>query len=352
MKLKAQLLQIHRWTGLVVAVFVLAQATTGSMLVFRHQLAQAIDPAGMVRRTAAGEAAPLSRIVAQVRARYPGFELQRIVFPQVPSGTYFVHLTNPQGVIRYASVDPGDGAVLRAGGIFRFPTEAALLIHYQLLAGRAGIAVVSLVGLSILTMAVTGLISWWPRPGAWRRGLRIDWSLPARVVLRQVHRAVGPWVAIVVTLSALTGLVLAIGLLARPGAVRSTDPSGLPPVSDAPIDRAFAMAQQAFPGRGVRDVRMPQPGAFNVFFWAPEVSPAAVNGVRITLDGPTIISTAAAREDTSLPTAALPIHAGASLGFPGQVAILFGGLGLVLLAVSGPLMWFQARRKKPAGGKP
>lgn len=343
MNAKRLAFQVHKWCGLLAAAFLLVQATTGTMLVFRGEFAQIVDRAGMVRRTLGGEA-PLSRVMASIRDRYPGFELQRIVYPQGPHSTYFAHLVNAQGAVRYVSVDPGDGAVLRAGSIWRFPTEAALLIHYQLMSGRIGLGVVLLTGLSLLTMATCGLIYWWPRPGRWRRSLEIDWRLPGRAVLRQAHRAAGPVLATVLCLSAVTGLALAYGLLSRPGPVRSTEPSGSPPVADTEVDHALAMARQVFPGRRLRDIRMPAPGRFNVFFWAPEHSPEAVHGVRMTLEPLRIVSVSKAEADRTLFTAVLPIHSGASFGPIGQTAILLGGLGLAGLAVTGPLMWLQARR--------
>ncbi|HET6971384.1 MAG TPA: PepSY-associated TM helix domain-containing protein [Phenylobacterium sp.] len=340
---KRRLLQIHKWCGLAVFAFVMVQAVTGTMLVFRAELAQLIDPAGMVRHTVAGEA-PLGRVVASARAVYPGYELQRIVFPQLPRATYFAHLVDARGVVRYASVDPGDGAVLRSGSIWRFPVEAALLIHYQLMSGRLGLTVVLTLGLVLLVMAASGVAYWWPRPGRWRAGLSINWRMPGRVVLRQVHRVLGPVACLLVGLSAATGVVLAFALIVGPGSTRSTAPSGLPPVSDANIDRAFALARDAFPGRAIRDIRMPAPGRFNVFFWAPERQPEAVHGVKIDLLAARITAIVPAAADRSLSTAVLPIHMGETAGLPGRLLILIEGLALAVLGVTGPLTWLLTAR--------
>lgn len=344
---KRRLLQIHKWCGLAVFAFVLLQAVTGSMLVFRAELAQLIDPAGMVRHTAGGSA-PLSRVVASVRAIYPGFELQRIVFPQADRATYFAHLVNADGVVRYASVDPGDGAVLRSGSIWRFPVEAALLVHYQLMAGRAGLAVVTTLGVVLLVMAVSGVVYWWPRPrpGRWRTAFSINWRMPGRVVLRQVHRALGPIACLVIGLSAATGIVLAVALIVGAGSTRSTSPSGLPPVSDANIDAAFALARTAFPGRAIRDIRMPAPGRFNIFFWASKHQPEAVHGVKIDLLSLRTVAVARAESDHSLSTAMLPIHMGESAGLVGRLIILMEGLALAALAVTGPLTWLLTQRAR------
>jgi len=337
---KRLLLRIHRWSGLAAAILILLQAATGATLVFRTGFAELVDPAGMVRRSAG--AAPFGQVVEAARTRYPGFGIERVAFPQSPHGVYLVHLQNAAGASRYVSVDPGRAEVLRAGGVWSFPGEAALQVHYRLMTGRLGLVVVMLTGISLLTMAVTGLSYWWPKPGRWRRSLVVDGRLPSRVMLRQVHRSVGVFAAASALFSASTGLVVAGEFLLTPGplAASASDPTA------GDMDAALATARAAYPGRGVRDVRMPAPGTFNVFFWAPEKSPHAVHAVRMDLPAGRIVGVAPAERDRSLWMVLLPIHSGDTFGGLGSAVILLGGLGLVFLATTGPLMWWQARRRQ------
>jgi len=339
---KRLLLRIHRWTALAAAALILVQAATGTLLVFRTGLAELVDPAGMVRRSAAG-AARLSRVVDAAEARYPGYGIVKLGFPQTRRGVYLVHLLSAEGAGRYVSVDPGTAEVLRAGSVWSFPGEAALQVHYRLMTGRVGLATVMLVGLSLLTMAATGLSYWWPKPGRWRRSLAIDTRLPGRIVLRHIHRGVGVFAAMTALFSATTGLLVAGEFFLAPGPL--TESASRPAVA-GDLDAGLASARALYPGRGIRDVRMPGPGKFNVFFWAPEKSPHAVHAVRIDLAAGRIAGVAPAERDRSLWMVLLPIHSGDTFGRIGSMVILLGGLGLMFLATTGPLMWWQARRRQ------
>jgi uncharacterized iron-regulated membrane protein len=340
---KRLLLQIHRWSGLVAALLILLQAGTGAMLVFRTGLAELIDPAGMTRRSAAG-AAPLGEVVEAARGRYLGYGVEKVAFPQTGQGVYLVHLLNPQGASRYVSVDPGSAQPLRAGGLWAFPAEAVLQVHYRLLTGRIGLALTMLSGSALLAMAATGLSYWWPKCGRWKKSLVVDTRLPGKVVLRQIHRTVGVACAVSAVFSATTGLVVAGEFMLTPGPLVPLAASAEPPRGD--VDAALAQARAVYPGRPIRDVRLRQAGELDVFFWAPEASPHAVHRVRVDLAAERVRDVTPAARAGTLWMTLLPLHSGDSFGRVGSLVILFGALGLVTLASTGPLVWFLSRRRQ------
>jgi uncharacterized iron-regulated membrane protein len=340
---KRLLLQIHRWSGLAAALLILLQAGTGALLVFRTGLAESVDPAGMTRRSAAG-AAPLSEVIAAARARYPVYGVEKVVFPQSGRGVYLVHLLDPGGARRYVSVDPGTAQPLRAGGVWAFPAEAILQVHYRLLTGRPGLALMMLSGLSLLVMAGTGLSYWWPKRGRWKKSLTVNPRLPVKVVLRQIHRTLGVACAASAVFSATTGLVVAGEFMLSPGPLIPLAASAEPIRGD--VDRALTQARTIYPGRAIRDVRLRQTGALDVFFWAPEASPHAVHRVRVDLAAGRVGQVTPAARAGTLWMTLLPIHSGDTFGRLGSLMILFGALGLVTLAVTGPVVWLQARRRQ------
>ena len=340
---KRLLLQVHRWSGLVAALLILLQAGTGALLVFRTGLAELVDPAGMTRRSAAG-AAPLSAVVEAARARYPGHGVEKVGFPQTAQGVYLVHLLNPQGASRYVSVDPGTGQALRAGGLWAFPAEAVLHVHYRLLTGRAGLALMMLSGLSLLVMAATGLSYWWPKRGRWKKSLLVDTRLPGKVVLRQFHRTLGVACAASAVFSATTGLVVAGEFMLTPGPLVALTASADPVRGD--VDRALAQARTVYPGCAIRDVRLRQAAALDVFFWAPEASPHAVHRVRVDLAAERVRDVTPAARAGALWMTLLPIHSGDMFGRAGSLVILLGALGLMTLAATGPIVWLLSRRRQ------
>jgi len=334
------MLRLHRYAGLAAAALLLVQALTGCLLVYRTQAAQWIDPAGFVRRSPAG-ATPVSRILAAAQGSEADVRVDRLFFPPVPDATYIARMRDGDGATRYASIDPGDAAVLRHGGFTAFAVEAALTIHYTWLAGRMGTAVVILAGLALLGLAASGICYWWPRRGRIRKSLAIQTHLPARLILRQLHRSTGVIVSLLLCFSAVTGLMLAIPIL-----VDGTAPPAQRAVIPANVDRALDLARRAFPGGAIRDVRLAADGALVVNILAPERNARAVHKLVVDSNAMRIIATTPASADRALWVIALPLHAGDALGAPGHILILLGGLVLVALSLTGPLMWWQSRRSR------
>jgi uncharacterized iron-regulated membrane protein len=311
-------------------------------------LAEAIDPGGMTRATSSGQA-PLSAILASVQARYPGYQIQRVMWPQDTRATYFAYLVDAAGRMRFASVDPGDAQVLRDGTIWRFPLEVVLAIHLRLFMEKTGLAIIMLMAASLLTMVVTGVAYWWPKRGSLKKSLTVKWRAPGKMLLRQLHRSTGLVVGVVATMSVLTGGLVGVEYLTEPGPLTSTSPRSGGAYGLAGVDEALAAARLLYPGRGLRDVRMPGPGVIKICFWAPQRSALAVDIVKTSLPDGRVTSVAPASADNSIWVTALPIHTGETFGVPGQMVLFLAGLGLIGLAVTGPLMWLQ-RNAKPRRG--
>ena len=341
---KRQLLPVHRWAGLVICLFVLVQAATGALLIYRTHLAEWLDPQGMTRASSTGTA-PISQVIGAARGRFPGYAIEHVGFPQTERGVYLVHMLDAVGHSRLASVDPGSAAVLRAGTIWSFPLEAALQIHYRLMTGRLGLACVMLTGLGLLAQAVTGLWYWWPKAGRWRKSLAIEKGAPGRLLLRRLHRNVGVFAAVAAVFSAVTGLIVATEFFLAPGPLMPLRAAQDTTVGD--FDAALARARAIYPDRAVRDVRAPQPGRFDVYFWAPRVSPHAVDAVSLDPRNGSLLAVRPARPGRAPWMVILPIHTGDTFGVAGSAIVLIGGLALIALAVTGPIMWLQ--RPRPGG---
>lgn len=344
---KRSLFQIHKYCGLAAALFLFIQALTGTILVYRGTLAQWIDPAGMVRRSAQGDLSP-GRVMTLLEAHDPGYSVQRLVYPDRPSGTYFAYLANPSGGTLYASVDPGNGAILREGSLWRFPAEAALNLHDQLVAGRAGMVMVLLIGLSLLFLAGTGLAQWWPKKGRWRGSLDIRWSLSFRLLLRQLHRSAGVILSAILCVSAVSGLLLAVPML-MDGVAPSPAPVARDAGREAAIDRALAAARAEFPAHAVHDLRLPARDRLKVFLRAPERNVRAVHLVIVDLATGRIARRIAAKDNDALWMITLPFHSGEVIGWIGRLLIFTGGLFLLFLSATGPLMWWHVKRMKKKG---
>ena len=338
---RAQWLRIHRIVGLSMAAFLFVQAITGALLLYRGPASRLIDPIGMTS-TGSGAAISVGTVVMRAESALPGYHVQRVVAPDAPGAIWFVHLSAQQGSTAYAAIDPLGGAVLRTGGLLRFPVEAALQVHYRLVAGKAGMVIVALNALALLLMVVSGLAYWWPKrnPG---KALAIRLTAAPRLILRQAHRSLGVVMAAFLLVIASTGLLLIAPELLESG----KQPPRLILPSSA-IDQSLALAQASFPRNALHDARF-SGDRLIVNFRAPERNARAVHRVVVQIAPTQIISTTPADKNPALWISVLPIHAGNVLGEIGPALLLIVAISLATLAISGPIMWWhiRAQRRRP-----
>jgi uncharacterized iron-regulated membrane protein len=341
---RAQIFRVHKWCALAACALILTQSVTGLVNVYRHEVAQMLDPAGMVRRSQDADVA-INEVLRSLRSTYPDQDLLRIVFPPNRRGTYFAHLQGTKDIM-FASIDPGSAIILRSGGLWSFASEASAQIHYDYTAGVPGIVVVALTGLASLIILVSGLAHWWPRRGPRLRQLGIDWRAPRKLLLRQLHRSTGVVISVLLSYSLVTGLVLATDYAVDGFAATRSSPTGLSAEPEVDLDTAIRQARSLFPNHDVRDIRFSDNTRANIFFWAPERSPRAVHQVSIDLDSRSAIKTKNAGTNENLWVTWLPLHTGESLGILGAALLVSNALALILLATTGPIMWINGARSR------
>lgn len=343
---KAAYFRFHKYLGLIAAAFLLVQSLTGLTLVFRSRTAQLLDPAGMISSPGSVDASP-AKLLEAAEPLYPGFHVDRLVYPERVDGTYVVYLADSTGEKRYVSLDRHSAAVLRSGQIWKFPVIAADQIHYEWLFGIPGTVLICIVGVLLLLTATMGICFWWPRHGRVRKSLTVQWQLSPRAVLRQLHRTLGVTASALLAFMAITGLFVAVPIvLDGPARPWSTTESFAPK-----IEPALTLAEAQFPGKAIRDVRMQAPSRIAVFLYAPERNAMAVHRVIVDSSGPSVISVRNAFDDHEPWVVALPLHDGQDFGWAGETLVALIGLSLATLASTGPIMWWQARRARRSQGR-
>lgn len=319
----------HRRLALAFAPLLLLQALTGAALLLREPLSGLLGPHG-----GAGAHLPVSALVAA--AGHDGVRLDRLFLPVRAGDVALAQRSDGT----YAAVDPVSALVVREGGVFAFPLEAALQWHYRLMWGTTGLAVVALSGLALTLLAASGLAFWWPGQGRWGKALAINPRMPGRVRLRQWHRSGGVVITVLVLLSGVSGVLLS-GPDVFAGAVpaqASYSPTG------AQINAAVAAAQAQFPGTPLRDIRFPKADRLDINFRADDDGPRSVHMVAVTLSTAKVMKVTPAAQNDALWMKVLPLHTGESFGPIGLVLLLVEAMVLAALAVTGPRMWWQQRK--------
>lgn len=205
--LRKSFLWLHTWTGLVVGLVLVLVSVTGAVLVFRPSLESKLDP---VRFTVVPGPArrPLDELVARARTAHPANELESVRLFGDPSASVWVYFSNKD----YVHVNPYTGDVLGTRPRYGVGFGWIEGLHkYLLLESNTGETVNGTLALVFSGIVLTGIVLWWPATRrALKAGLTLNRKLSGRPWQLNLHKTFGIYAALVVLVSALTGLPIAL----------------------------------------------------------------------------------------------------------------------------------------------
>ena len=265
--------QIHLWAGLILTLYLVVIALTGSVLVFREELERAagLNPWSGIQTS--GQYADPVAVVAKVREAFPQTRLISLSAP-----TPF----NPV----YTAVLQGRGRSLGSGRIALHPVTGEVLgrvprrlppgwawlgvirnLHITLLSGETGRRVNGAFAGCLLLINLTGMVIWWPGLKTWTRALTADFARTWRRVNFDLHRAAGFWTFAIVSFWAISGVYFAwseetVALVERVSTIVSARPPTVrvdpQMASSAPDLRAvISDAKNRDPGSALREIVFP-----------------------------------------------------------------------------------------------
>lgn len=251
--IRAALVSVHKYTGLLAGALLAVTGISGSILVFDHRLDEMLTPAVMTAAPS-GDPAPLQDVVDAARAA-AGDQPTRIYIARRPGSAHVVRFPAPPGAPGpvEVSVAPADAKVLAVRTWGEYPVSWVYHLHYGFLSGATGKLVVGVLGLCLLFFCVSGVVIWWPRRGRWRRALTIKRHAGAFRLNYDLHKTAGVYLLPVLAVVAFSGVELVF-----PGPVERSVARVLPvddypaPQSSVPpggadealtVDRAVAAGQ-------------------------------------------------------------------------------------------------------------
>lgn len=350
-RLRRILVSVHKWIGLCLAVFLLLQAVSGALLIYRAEIVDALAGSGTSVSEVHIPHASLSFILASGQQHYPGRDVTRVDFPRRQGGVYLLHLKDRHsGAVTHAVMEP-------ASATFSEPAVAKIMHwlfewHHEFFAGRVGTWFVGAMGVLLVTSVITGVVIWWPGLRRLAPGLRVSVKGPAARTLFELHRTIGALAAAGLLLAATTGAILAFGPILRPAfGVASVTPAAPVDVRATALapDKLLALAEREFPGSRVRDVRFGQPGNRLQRVVMHRAGDAGAKPPhQVWLDPYQGVVTA--RQDSRAMAAnetffawMYPLHTQYALSGAGRVLALLSGLALIGLTVLGILLWAKRR---------
>ena len=225
--MKAFMLWLHRWFGLIVGFYFVLLGLTGSYLVY-EDFFESVLQKDLRTSAAASESYSLSAIVESSQKgigtdRFP----QQVILPENPQSSAIAVYTFMEGKERkriQAFVDAGTNefkgqvnfAQSLTGWMFRF--------HHDLFLGGLGKTIVAVAGIMMLALLLTGLYLWWPIKGNFRKALTLRSLRNAFLVNYELHRLGGFYTLILMIMVTFTGIVIA-----RPDWFSNSGRRGRPP---------------------------------------------------------------------------------------------------------------------------
>jgi len=358
--IRARIRSIHRWASIAMLGFWLVQALTGLLLVFQWELDDA---------TVAGPRVPTDIVAIDTRltglvAADPDWKIRS--FNTSGSGLDRYDINLDDGGRRWTLRVDGAGRVLRRhgpgdgvhkGGLF----DVAYDIHESLLAGDAGMWIVGISGLLLLSNILLGLCLAWPgRTWArWRRALRPPATLRGPARPYGWHRAIGLVMAIpaFLTIGCGTALIFLAGIEAAVGIERYEPSAPTLATGQAPIamSAAVARARGLYPHATLTRIDYPaanapyygvqfrQPGEAALIFGSTIVYVSAADGRVVGVVDPYAMPLRERALDLLY-----PIHTGEAGGLAGRVAIVAIGLWLTAMILLGFWLWRSRRHVRKA----
>jgi len=262
---------------------------------------------------------------------------------------------------RMVSVDPVSLQVVRDVKWGRTVGTWIYELHYRLLMGRAGAAVMGWLTVAMLAVVVTGVILWWTlgRSRTGRFTFDVKGFSPRQVY--DQHRLLGLVATAFLAVVLVTAVMMSLPRQVRP-MLAAVSPITQPmrpksdPVPDAQrisIDRAVAIASARLPDARLTWVQVPNrpDGAFAVRFWQRGEPSRRFPRTYVWVDqfSGKVVGVQDGRAGSVSDKILMwlyPLHGGEAFGLFGRIFIVLLGFVPAALYVTGFVRWRQKERIK------
>lgn len=358
----------HFFAGLIVLPAMLWLATTGGLYLYKAEIDRLIY-GSWTERQFTGDPLPLDELATLVSRQTRG-TVTRIERPPDRHASWRVTVER-DGMKRMAFVDPALGLVLgetREGGVMRLVRD----LHSLSITGPIGNAFVEIIAGWAILLVLSGFYLWWPRGG--QRALALRGSPKGRLFWRDLHGSAGAIVGAVILFLGVTGMPWSLWWGARLGEIVAASEAGRPPApgpgghGDHEADHAlpWTAAHIGHPAGGHGALGFAQAGAIAE---ARGLGPAmtliapARPGAPWLVTAPTVRAEDArvlwldARDGRVLQDArydafgvaarvtewGIATHEGRQYGEINRLIMLAGCIGVWLLALTAPVLWWRRR---------
>lgn len=361
--MRKQLHTVHKWLGAALLLFFVLQAITGLLLTYRDDIISVFDKAYEAAASEDREVAPqdvtLEALYDAAQREYPRWTVRRIDYPKDGSEPYLARLRGGAGDEKIVRILPHTLEVYPEPAVSSF-MRFLFDLHVYLLAGDAGKNFVGAVGVVSLVLVITGAIISLKGVKRWRKLVTVTFKNTIRTLF-ELHRAVGLVMLLVVFVLSLTGVGLVFGgplkqLFGEGASAAVAIDAGEQVLSS---DLLLEWARAEMPSATVKNVRLKNDGVLHrVVFHKGDPGVLAPSS-QVWLN-PSSGEIVAIKDASNLSPVDFilswmyPLHVDLGIGPVGRLINFLGGVALLLLAITGPWLWWKrhkVRRRRPRRAK-
>lgn len=364
---------LHLWLGLVSGLVVFIVSVTGCLYVFESEIQSLYN--GSYTRVEAqnGPLLPVSELARRGRqALATEVEMPAQVdyatvsiYTDPSKAAYYYVYDKKQALQHYVHLNPYTGAVLRVRDMHNDPFAIIIDLHTRLLLPREiGHKVVGVSVLIFVISLLTGLVLWWPKnKAALKQRFSVKWSARWRRVNYDSHNVFGFYSLLPALLIAVTGLVWSFEWVNNGIYFLFTGSTNVPaytePVSkpqprrtDTVLDQSVAQTLSRHSTAAYYSVSLPlaDTSSISVSAYPNEATYYDAETLFFNQYTGQLLKTERLETQNLGQKARLmnyDIHIGKILGLPGQLLAFFASLVSASLPVTGFMIWWGRRKKKP-----
>lgn len=357
---------LHRSIGFCVGLLLIVVGLTGSLLVFEQDFDHFMISQQYGHITPQQVQLSPESVVNTIEAKYPArgdFHLFRIYLPDTPSSPYVGQLSSTDVQRKEVFINPYTGKILGERITDKTLIGLILNLHYSLMAGQIGTAIVGIAAFLMCILTITGLVLW---PG-WRRliaGFKIKFDAHPKRVNFDIHKVAGILTVVFLFFTGFTGfcwnfydltepIIYAVTFTQKPSEPVSKP---IPSKSILGLTEQLKIADAALPGAVTKSIYFPgkPEEALRINMKLPQESSYDANS-NVYLDQ---YSGEVLRVDNALKmllgdrilNSFVLLHYGTFGGLPTRILYVFVGLAPLILFITGFVMWRDRyRTKSPTG---
>ena len=374
MRIKKIIGKVHLWLGFTSGVIVFIIAVTGCLYAFQAEISD-------LTQTSFRKVPPLdfdfrlppSKIKEIAEKELPGKHLHSVQYGLANDAAIatFYSFTENEEYYYTVFINPTSGKVLKVKNMDRDFFRVMLMGHYYLwLPPAIGQPITIVATVVFVVMMITGLILWWPRNNAAaKQRFSIKWSAAWRRKNYDLHNVLGFYMTWIAIIMAITGLIFGWQLLANAiykgvGGKKSltyveplSDSTKIAPGTVGRVDKLWLQMQQENKNAETIEMHFPVEAKSSIevavntdadtywksdyrFFDQYTMKELPVDHIYGRLKD--------AKGADKLLRMNYDIHTGAIGGLPGKILAFFASLIAASLPVTGFMIWWGRRKKKPS----